>query len=233
MKHEKAYNKPTLYVEGNVGVGKSTFLNFIKEHINVHVLYEPNHLWQDVEGHNLLHQFFLEPSRWSYTLQSYVLLTRIDQLLQADRQDHKDAVRIIERSMYSGRYCFAAVAKELGMMDGLEWCLYKKLWDRESVRIPQQLTGFIYLKASVEICYQRIMSRGRFEEKPIDLQYLKALEIKYDDWFIHKKGVDEYVLSRPHLILDFSSDLLTDKNMQEHYLQSIEEFIQKVQTSTM
>ncbi|MFA5998608.1 MAG: deoxynucleoside kinase [Candidatus Babeliales bacterium] len=241
MKHTKAHAFPTIFVEGNVGVGKSTFLNFIKQHINVHVIYEPNNLWQDVEGHNLLEQFFLDGSRWAYTLQSYILLTRVDQLLHADEQDSGRAIRFVERSIYSGRYCFAQVAKEIGTMNGLEWCLYKKSWDRESARIQQQSSGlqpqgsqpqgFIYLRTPAEVCYKRIMSRGRFEEKPISLDYLKALEEKYDDWFIHKKGVDEHVLSLPQLILDNSLDLLTDKDMQEHYLKLVQEFIEKVQAS--
>lgn len=232
MKHIKSYSLPTIYVEGNVGVGKSTFLNFIKEHMNVHVIYEPTELWQNVDGHDLLNEFFLDENRWAYTFQSYVLLTRVDQLLTSDEQDYGKFIRIVERSIYSGRYCFAQVAKEIGTMNDLEWGLYKKIWERESVRLQQQLQGFIYLRTSSEICYERIVSRGRFEEKPISMDYLKALETKYDDWFMHKKGVDEYVLSLPQLVLDNSSDLLTDKNMQEHYLKAVGEFIKELEMHT-
>ena len=124
------------------------------------------------------------------------------------------------------------------MMNGLGWYLYKKLWDREFARIQQQPQGlqpqglqpqgFIYLRTSAEVCYKRIMSRDKFEEKPISLAYLKALEEKYDDWFIYKKGLDEKVLSLPQLILDNSQDLLTNKDMQEHYLNLVHEFIEKI-----
>ena len=65
MKYEKSDQLPTIYVEGNVGVGKSTFLSFIKNHLDVHVIYEPNDLWQNIDGHNLLQQFFLDQSRWA------------------------------------------------------------------------------------------------------------------------------------------------------------------------
>jgi len=228
MKHKEQKSFPTIFVEGNVGVGKSTFLNFLKDNLDVHVIYEPNQLWQDVGGHNLLEQFFLDETRWAYTLQSYVLFTRVDQLLQDDDQGGRKQMRIVERSVYSGRFCFAQVAKELGTMNGLEWGLYKALWERESVKAIERPSGFIYLRTSFDICYSRIMKRGRFEERPISLEYLKALEEKYEDWFIHKKGVDDHVLSLPQLILDFSEDILTNKTMQEQYLKLIRDFIAKM-----
>src|SRR3990167_696791 len=176
---------PMIIIEGNVGVGKSTFLNYLKEQLDVDVIYEPNNLWQDVEGHNLLEQFFLNEKRWAYTCQSYILQTRIDQLLE-ELCDPKRQFCLIERSVYSGRYCFAQVAKEIGWMNGLEWCLYKKYWDREISRIEQLPAGFIYLRTPAEVCFQRIQERGRFEEKPISLDYLKRIETKYENWFVHK-----------------------------------------------
>ncbi len=228
MKHKEQKSFPTIFVEGNVGVGKSTFLNFLKKNLDIHVMYEPNQLWQDVGGHNLLEQFFLDGKRWAYTLQSYVLFTRIDQLLQDDRQGGRKQTRLVERSIYSGRFCFAQVAKEQGIMNGLEWNLYKTLWERESLKAIERPSGFIYLRTPFDVCYSRIMNRGRFEEKPISLEYLKALEEKYEDWFIHQKGVDDHVLSLPQLILDFSEDISTNKTMQEQYLQLIRDFIAKM-----
>jgi len=38
-------------------------------------------------------------------------ITRVDQLLHADALDGGRVVRFVERSIYSGRYCFAQVAK--------------------------------------------------------------------------------------------------------------------------
>ncbi|MCX5923721.1 MAG: deoxynucleoside kinase [Candidatus Dependentiae bacterium] len=219
---------PTIFIEGNVGVGKSTFLRFLKDNLDMHVLYEPTELWQDVDGNDLLEQFFLDEKRWAYTFQSYVLITRVDQLLKDNQDFGSKAIRIVERSIYSGKYCFAQVAKEIETISALEWSLYKKLWDRESIRVIQKPAGFIYLKTSYENCYKRIMSRGRFEEKPISLSYLKAIEDKHEDWFERKKGVDNYVLSLPQLILDFSQDFAANKNMQEQYLQLIKDFIAKM-----
>lgn len=41
-------------VEGNVGSGKTTFLNHFNKHDNVAVFAEPVDLWRNCNGHNLL-----------------------------------------------------------------------------------------------------------------------------------------------------------------------------------
>jgi len=221
-------SKITLCIEGNVGVGKSTFLAFLQKHLDVDLLFEPNELWQDVDGYNLLEQFFLNPTRWAYSFQSYILCTRVDQLLQ-EYHALSDKVCVVERSIYSGRYCFAQVAREIGIMDGLEWSLYCKLWDREEARVARLPDGFVYLRTPASICYNRISHRGRFEEKPITLDYLKRIEQKYEDWFMHKTGIDSVLGAVPTLVLDLSGDLTVDIDMQEHYLKQVTDFLKDIQ----
>jgi deoxyadenosine/deoxycytidine kinase len=220
--------KPMIFVEGNVGVGKSSFLHFLNKVLGLHVFYEPNDLWQDVDGHDLLGAFFLDPKRWAYTCQSYILMTRVDQMITADTT-LCDKVCLVERSVYSGRYFFAEVAKDIGTMNTLEWCLYKKLWDREIVRIQRPPAGFIYLRSSVEVCYERIMKRGRKEENPITMDYLKRIEQKHENWFIKKIGVPEYLAYVPVLVLDFSQDFQNNEVIQKQYEALVLDFINKTQ----
>lgn len=48
-------NRPyTVFVEGNVGSGKTTFLEQFANCPNVFLAKEPVHKWQDVQGHNFL-----------------------------------------------------------------------------------------------------------------------------------------------------------------------------------
>lgn len=44
----------TVVVEGNVGSGKTTFLEYFKKYENVCVLAEPIEMWRNCNGHNLL-----------------------------------------------------------------------------------------------------------------------------------------------------------------------------------
>lgn len=51
----KKSNRPfTVLIEGNIGCGKTTFINHFKKYNNVCVLAEPIDMWRDVNGHNLL-----------------------------------------------------------------------------------------------------------------------------------------------------------------------------------
>lgn len=230
MKHEKKLEPPVLYIEGNVGVGKSTFLHYLHEMLGVHVTYEPNELWQDIGGHDLLGRFFKDQKRWAYTLQSYVLFTRIDQMIGLDTAEYHD-VSVVERSVYSGRYCFAQVAKDIGVMDDLEWALYKKIWDREIVKLRRPPGGFIYLRASAQACYDRIMHRGRSEEQPITLDYLQRLEEKHEAWFVKKVDVDQQIAKVPTLVIDYSQDVITDIKLRKHDVTLIETFIKEITKS--
>ncbi|CAB4060428.1 unnamed protein product [Lepeophtheirus salmonis] len=59
-------NKPYIInVEGIVGTGKSTFLNYMKEYPYFDVLPEPMNKWTNLNGTDLLGLVFENPSRWS------------------------------------------------------------------------------------------------------------------------------------------------------------------------
>ena len=46
-----------VYIEGNVGSGKTTFLNILQKHLEIQALYEPVFLWEHIDGNDLLKQF--------------------------------------------------------------------------------------------------------------------------------------------------------------------------------
>ena len=76
----------TLCVEGNIGAGKSTYLDMVMEgsksdcsrvHEMVEVVPEPVEMWQNVNGGNLLELFYENPKRYAFTFQQYVFVTRM------------------------------------------------------------------------------------------------------------------------------------------------------------
>lgn len=44
----------TVFIEGNIGAGKTTFLNHFKKYEDVCLYTEPVEKWRNVQGHNLL-----------------------------------------------------------------------------------------------------------------------------------------------------------------------------------
>lgn len=56
---KKLYNNPfTICIEGNIGSGKTTFLNHFQNFNNATILQEPVDLWRNVAGVNLLVRLF-------------------------------------------------------------------------------------------------------------------------------------------------------------------------------
>ena len=54
----------TVLVEGNIGSGKSTYLqHFSKLRKDVDIITEPVDKWRDLNSHNLLHMMYEDPNR--------------------------------------------------------------------------------------------------------------------------------------------------------------------------
>lgn len=92
-----------ILVEGNIGSGKTTFLKQFEHTLNATILPEPVDRWSSIGGrHNLLTLMYEQPAKYALALQTYVQLT----MLQNHRQDVPTQFKLMERSLYSARYCF-------------------------------------------------------------------------------------------------------------------------------
>ncbi|XP_054917945.2 deoxyguanosine kinase, mitochondrial isoform X4 [Dermacentor andersoni] len=89
-------------VEGNIGSGKTTFLEGCQQFVDTTVLIEPVTIWRDLQGQNLLELMYKEPKRWSLAFQTYVQLT----MMQLHLAPVQTPVKLMERSLHSARYVF-------------------------------------------------------------------------------------------------------------------------------
>lgn len=213
-------------VEGNIGTGKSTFLKLINEAFPVSIVYEPHTKWQNVNKgeENLLDKFYADTKRWAYTFQSYAFVTRVLEQQQAAKQN-PDALQVLERSVYSDRYCFAKNCFESGTMNKLEWTLYQEWFEWLVQNYTTPPTGFIYLQANPKVCYNRLKKRGRQEEAEVPLSYLEQLHTKHEDWLINKKEIAPYLQDTPVLVLDCNHDFENNPKVLEEYWKQIAAFI--------
>ena len=86
----------TIVVEGNIGSGKTTFLQSFKKHEGlVHVYPEPVDKWRNLQGHNLLEKMYQDPKRNSLLLQTYIQLT----MAQEHIKPCPAPIKIMERSL--------------------------------------------------------------------------------------------------------------------------------------
>lgn len=214
-----------LVIEGNIGAGKSTFLQLLEKHLVIDPVYEPHQKWQNIgNGENLLEKFYSDIRRWAYTFQTYAFVTRV---LEQERK-LKEAtcdVQVLERSVFSDRYCFAKNCYEMGVMQSLEWQIYRDWFSWLVDGYATKPTGFIYLQADPQVCYDRLRKRNRQEESSVPLDYLKRLHEKHEQWLIQHQEIADYLTDVPVLVLSCDNDFeSSEAELQKHLALIVERF---------
>ncbi len=214
----------TLALEGNIGAGKSTFLQMLGRYLNAQLVPEPHEQWQHVGGGNLLDKFYKDTKRWAYTFQTYAFVTRVI-AQQEQARGNTRPLQILERSVFSDRYCFAKNAYELGFLEPLEWQLYKEWFNWLVTGFTQKPHAFIYIRTTPDVCYNRINKRSRSEEEAISRDYLESLHAKHEDWLIANN--QDLTQGVPVLVLDGNLEFENAPDVQEHYRDQISAFLVK------
>ena len=204
-----------IIIEGNIGSGKTTFVNYISKNFNdATVNYEPVEKWQsykDEQDINLLNNFYNDQQRWGYTFQNMAFMTRVKDLIKPCDTKYK----FIERSIYTDRNCFALNCYETGKINKMEWEIYTDWFNWLSNSFDVKPDGYIYLRVKPDICLERINKRNRQEESGIPIEYLDNIHIKHDNWLLNDKKI-------PVLVLDWNCSF--DNNIKD----VIESFIKKL-----
>jgi len=173
----------TVVVEGNIGSGKSTFLqHFQRWNSQVELVPEPVDSWRDLKGHNLLQQMYEQPERNSLTFQTYAQLT----MLKNHTMKTNRPVKLMERSIYSAKYCFAENLRRNGLMAESEYQVLSS-WFDHLVNSPELDLGvdlIVYLRTKPEIARERLLGRGRGEEHLISLEYIQRLHDLHEEWLV-------------------------------------------------
>ncbi|KAE8022326.1 hypothetical protein FH972_008134 [Carpinus fangiana] len=226
----------TFCVEGNISVGKTTFLQRIANETLelrdlVEIVPEPINKWQDVgpDHFNILDAFYAEPERYAYTFQNYVFVTRVMQ--ERESSGGIKPLRLMERSVFSDRMVFVRAVHEANWMNEMEISIYDSWFDPVVSCLPGLIPdGFIYLRASPDTCHQRMQLRKRTEEGGVSLDYLRGLHEKHESWLFPSQGGNHGVLSVSKLPLHMDSSLHPDIRDRVFYLEGdhMHSSIQKV-----
>lgn len=213
-------------VEGNIGAGKSTFLQLIGKHMpHVSIALEPLNNWQSqIYGQSLLTNFYQDPKRWGYTLETLTLMCRIKEHL--NEQELKTPLRLVERSIYSGNYCFAKNGYEHGFLTEIEWHMYCE-WFDFLIKKCVMPKGFIYLKVSPEVAYARIKKRNRLSEKKISLAYIKQIDQKHEEFLFAQKDISEKLKHIPILTLDCDIEFEDNTEQLNRHIEQLEAFFKE------
>ena len=182
-------------IEGNIGVGKTTFLSetqrhFLAEGIPTSIYPEPVQIWTQFgsEKLNLLQKMYDEPSRYAFHFQMGAALTKCDQFVEMV------GLCTVERSIWAQQMVFAPHLKEKGWLTVLECELLEGLYNRLLNTPFVKPDLIIYYRATPAVCLERVKKRNRVEENGITIEYLCELHQLYDKWLLGNCTVPVIVL---------------------------------------
>ena len=179
-------------IEGNIGSGKSTLVNKIREkYSHVVIIDEPVEEWAsicDTDGTTILEKYYGDQERWAFAFQMMAFITRVRRLSNIP----SDKIVITERSVFTDKAIFAKMLYDSKKISEIEYKIYLKWFDEFASTI--QIDHIIYMKTPPEVCYERVISRGRQGES-IPLEYLQDCHKYHEDWLANEPN--ENVIENP------------------------------------
>ena len=179
-----------IVISGNIGVGKTTLSEKISKKFNWELQLE------EVKDNPYLDDFYKSMKDWSFHLQIFFLNSRFNQIQKISESSN---VVIQDRSIYEDFEVFTKTLHDSGVLMEREFNNYKKLYYTilKYINEPDLL---IYLRnLNIDKIISNIDKRSRKFEKSIDKEYLKKLNIYYENWI--KKHPQEKILT-----IDLSED---------------------------
>ena len=170
-------------IEGKIGSGKSTLVEYLKS-IGTYVFVdEPVNEWlaiKDKNGSNALECFYNNQKENAFCFQILAYITRLKKLMDKIKENPSKVVIITERSIETDRNVFAKMLYEDGFLSSIEWETYNYWFN--TFKETSKVDLIIYIKTSPEKCLERINKRNRSEEMNIKLDYLVKCNKFHDDW---------------------------------------------------
>ena len=172
--------KHVLFVDGIIGAGKSTSLTKIKEkYPNLTVIFEPVDKW--VQS-GLLENFYSDPKKWAFKLQSFIMDSFVDELENAFQNDVQFI--LMERGHLAAYTVFSYLHWTNGILTDEE---YKKMeqkhyWYDRDLRKRGYVLDHIYLNTPIDVAMDRVALRDRVNEgKSISREYQESLANRFEE----------------------------------------------------
>lgn len=184
-------------IAGNIGSGKTTLTRLLSKHFG----WKPH--FEEVDNNPYLESFYEDMKRWSFNLQIYFLNSRFRQVMDI-RKSGDDIIQ--DRTIYEDAYIFAANLYDMGLMETRDYENYQALFELMSsfLQAPDLL---IYLRASVPTLVRQIQKRNRDYEQSIRLDYLKALNKRYENWISNYNKGKLLIIESDDIDLEKPEDL--------------------------
>lgn len=158
-------------VAGNIGSGKTSFVEMFAERFGWRPYYERI-------DNPYLNLFYQDMERWSFNMQMAFLHKKTQQVTEIMEALKNDDI-IQDRTIFEEAYVFVRNLHNMGLMSSIDFDLYMSFFNMlaKNIREPDLV---IYLKASIPTLVSQINKRGREYEMGIEEAYLEGLNNLYD-----------------------------------------------------
>lgn len=177
-------------VEGNIGAGKSTFLDHLSKHYEndptVVILKEPLDKWCSImdpdTNMSLLESYYANPITFAFPFQVFAFQTILQSIDQAVQENPDCRLLIVERSILSSCEVFARMLHSHEIMNPLEYQIYLNMFAIISNIEQYTPSKVFYMKLDSYNCHERVMERDRKGEGDISMDYLDECNMYHDSW---------------------------------------------------
>ena len=165
-------------IAGNIGAGKTTLTKMLARYYG----WEPR--FESVSFNPYLEDYYTDIKRWAFCLETYFLKERFKDMLAVQRATH---TIVQDRSVFEGVYVFVRNNYERGDLSKRGYETFMELFElmKGQMKMPDMM---IYLRKSVPALIAQIQKRGRDYEQTMQIDYLKGLNDKYEDFIFRQYG---------------------------------------------
>jgi deoxyadenosine/deoxycytidine kinase len=171
-------------ISGNIGVGKTTLIQELVRRFD----WEPS--FEIVDDNPFLKDFYRDPYRWAFTIQTFFLGQRLEQFNNLASKTNKDVI-VLDRCVYEDIFIFSRVLYTQRKMSKREFEAYQQLASivfNLYMKIHPIDHIFYLCNNNCDKIKSNICKRNRECETNIDWNYVSELQHLYNRWYLEYKG---------------------------------------------
>jgi deoxyadenosine/deoxycytidine kinase len=199
-------------VEGNIGSGKSTLVDKLKQKYSnredVCFLQEPVEQWlqiKDKDGINILEKYYKDQHTYAFPFQMMAYISRLS-ILKKAIENPKYKYIITERCLFTDKNVFCQMLYDDGFIDSIGFQIYNK-WFDEFNYFESVSYSYVYIQTDPTVSKYRVDKRSRSEET-IPLTYLEKCHSYHEAWLNIKESI---------IILDGNQDICINPDISSWY----------------